>query len=142
MHRRPIGRPRLISALAAIVILAGCVLPWYTAGGNQDLPAIQLHAFDGAGILVFVVALAVLALVTLPYASDGPVFVDRTLSYVLLLAAGLLGFAGFIVQYLHPLTTDFGGALPTRAPGLWLTGLGLIVLARGVLELNEANRSR
>ena len=141
MHRRPIGRPRWIAALGAIVILVGCLLPWYTAGGGSDLPAIPIHAFDGSGILVFVVALAILALVALPYASDAPVFVDRTLSYALLLAAGVLGYVAFLAQHLHLLTTDASGALPDRAPGLWIAGVGLIALARGVLELSEANRA-
>lgn len=142
MHRRPVGRARWIAALAAIVILAGCVLPWYTAGGNRDLPAIPIHAFDGSGILVFVVALAVLALVALPYASDAPVAVDRTLSWVVLLAVGVLGFGLFIVEHLHLIAGDVHGAFPDRAPGLWLAGVGLIVLARGVLEIHETSHAR
>jgi hypothetical protein len=142
VHRRPVGRPRWIAALAAVIILAGCIVPWYTAGGNADLPAIPIHAFDGSGIVVFVVALAVLALVALPYASDAPVAIDRTLSWVVLLIAGVAGFGLFIVEHLHLIVGDVHGAFPDRAPGLWLAAAGLVVLARGVLEIHETTRAR
>ena len=75
MHRRPVGRSRLLAAIGALVVLAGCFLPWWTFGG-ADLPAFSGNAFDSTGILVFAAAIATLALVTLPYASERPVHAD------------------------------------------------------------------
>ena len=34
MHRRPVGRTRLLAAIGALVTLAGCFLPWWTRGGG------------------------------------------------------------------------------------------------------------
>ena len=74
MHRRPLGRGRQLAALAAIVIVVACLLPWWGVGGGDGLPALSGNAFEGSGILVFFAALAVIALLTLPYAAgDVPV---------------------------------------------------------------------
>ena len=58
MHRRPLGRGRQLAALAAAVIVIGCLLPWWRTS-DEGLPAISGNAFAGSGILVFFVALAV-----------------------------------------------------------------------------------
>ena len=68
MHRRPLGRGRRLAAFAALIILVGCVLPWWQFGGGDGAAAPTGNAFEGAGILVFFSALATIALVTLPYA--------------------------------------------------------------------------
>ena len=84
VHRRPVGRARILAAFGAIVILAGCLLPWWSIGGVNGLPQLGGNAFEGMGIIVFVVALATLALVTLPYATERPVAADRWPAYTLL----------------------------------------------------------
>ncbi len=132
MHRRPVGRGRTIAALSAIILLVGCVLPWYTAGGTDGIPAASGNAFEGAGIVVFLAALVTLALVTLPYAAgDRPVGFDRWPGFAIVLLAAVLAFGLRVF--------DLAGqgvlGLPDRAPGLWLTAAGLIVLARGVFEI-------
>ena len=38
MHRRPLGNGRRLAFLGAIVVLVGCLLPWYTVGGDGGLP--------------------------------------------------------------------------------------------------------
>ena len=133
MYRHPLGRGRWIAAGSAIVILIGCVLPWYTAGGQVgSLPAVTGNAFEASGILVFLVALATLALVTLPYAAgDRPVSLDRWPPYGVLFVVGLLG--------LLLRAFDLWGrgvlGLPDRSPGLWLVGVGLALLARATFEI-------
>jgi len=133
MHRRELGRGRIVAALGAIVILVGCVplLAWYRLGGEQGLPPITYSAFDGTGLLTFLAALATLALVTLPYASDRPVAIDRAIAYALL---ALLAFAG-IALWLPQVFADLSGLLPDRAPGWWVALVGAIVLARGAYEI-------
>ena len=66
MQRRPMGNGRRLAALAAVIIAAACFLPWWQSASDGGLPALSGNAFDGAGVLVFFVALAVIALLALP----------------------------------------------------------------------------
>ena len=133
MYRHPLGRGRRIAAASAVVLLIGCVLPWYTAGGRVGgLPPVTGNAFESSGILVFLVALATLALVTLPYAAgDRPVSIDRWPPYLVLLLVALIGV---LLR-----TFDLWGrsvlGLPDRSPGLWLVAIGLVLLARATFEI-------
>ena len=82
LHRRPLGRGRLVAAVSALLMLVGCLLPWFRAGGSDGIPPIEGNAFEGPGILVFLAALATLALAALPYAAgDRPVALDRWWAY-------------------------------------------------------------
>ena len=132
MHRRPIGRGRTLAILGAVVILVGCLLPWYGVGGDGGLPPRDFRAFDGSGILAFVAALATLALVALPYAAgDRPIGADRGLAYVLLVAVALIGVLLWPVDLLGAPA----GLLPSRAPGWWLTVAGVAILGRAAFEI-------
>lgn len=137
MHRRPLGRGRRLAALAAAVIIVGCLLPWWGFGGGDGLPARTGNAFDGSGIIVFYVALATIALLALPYAAgDVPVALDRPLTFVIILVVGWASLAIRVVDL-----WNLGAlALPDRAPGLWLTALGLIVLSRAVYDIARERR--
>jgi hypothetical protein len=139
---RGIGRGRLVIAAGALVILVGCFLPWWSVGGTVT----DLHtgnAFDTVlGMLVFAAALAMLAVMVLPYASRSRYSpFDRRFVYVLLLVAAAGGFAVRLVQINAP---DFAGLGSVEAiPGAWVTGAGLAVALLGVIELlGEAPRER
>jgi hypothetical protein len=144
MHRREIPRSRILASVGAIVALAGCFLPWWTVGGADGLPVRSGNAFDSLGILVFAAAIATLALVTLPYASERPVTADRWPTYGLFAAAGWLGFVARIVDLALMQAFSFGQPLDalTRVPGLWIAGVGLAILARATFEMTHEPRSR
>ena len=132
MNRRAFGRGRLIIVVGAIVTLAGTVPPWWIAGGPPLYPGYSGNAFEGPGIIVFVCALAMLALVVLPFARrEREAGLDRPSSYALL---AVLAIGGFVLRA-YQLAQDGLLALPAEAPGLWLTGAGLLVVAWGVAEL-------
>ena len=144
MHRRPVGRTRLLAAIGGLVMLAGCFLPWWTRGGGEGLPVLSGTAFEGMGILVFAAAIATLALVTLPYASERPVAADRWSSYALIAAAGWIGFGYRIVELASGNAFELGEPtdIVTRIPGLWLAGIGLAILARATYEMLHEPRLR
>ncbi|MEW5990128.1 MAG: hypothetical protein AB1736_02130 [Chloroflexota bacterium] len=137
MHRRPLGRARLLAALAAVVIVVGCLLPWWAVGCEGCIPTLGGNAFDGFGILVFVAALATIALVSLPYASERPVAADRWPAYAILAALGWIGFGLRILELLvlRAFLFDQPTDVFTRGPGLWLTGIGLLMLGRAAYEI-------
>jgi hypothetical protein len=143
MHRRPLGRGRTLAAVSAIVLLIGCILPWWTVGGGSDLPThTTTNGFDSSGILVFIVALATLALLTLPYAAgDRPIGVDRWPVYLVFVVVGWVGLGyvvvdllvrGVLAASLHAPSEVF-----TRGPGLWVAGIGLAMLSRAVYDMRQ-----
>jgi hypothetical protein len=134
VHRRPVGRGRTLGIVAAIVMLVGCVLPWYAIGGGSDLPMRQLNAFSGSGIIVFIAALATLAVVALPYAAGGtPVVLDRWPAYLFATLAAWIGIANWILSFLG----DTAGVFPDRAPGLWIAVVGTLVLSRATYDIAQ-----
>jgi len=138
MHRRPLGAGRRLAALASLVMIVACFLPWWQTSSDLGLPARTGNAFDGSGVIVFFVALAVIALLALPYAAgDVPVGLDRPLSFVILVVVGWLALAIRLV--------DLGGAsleavFPQRAYGLWIAALGLAILSRAVYDISRERR--
>ena len=135
MHRRPLGQGRLLAAAGAVVILIASFLAWYSVGGDAgSLPAKACTAFDGScgtagGLIDFIIALLVLALVALPYAiGDRPVAVDRGLSFLILTILGWLALLYALFSFLTEGVLT--GLRPDRAPGAWLALIGLIVLSR------------
>jgi hypothetical protein len=84
----------------------------------------------------------VLALVALPYAAgDQPVAVDRWPSYLVLLIAGLVGV---LITVFQIVTGDLllEGFRPDRAPGIWITLVGLAIAARAVFEIAQEPERR
>jgi hypothetical protein len=144
MHRRPVGRSRLLAAIGALLALGGCFLPWWTVGGNNGLPVLTGTGFDSVGILVFGASIATLALVTLPYASERPVPADRWSSYAILAAVGWLAFGYRIVDLATMRAFSFAepADVVTNIPGLWLAGIGLAILARAAYEMLQEPRLR
>ena len=115
-----------------MIIVVGCLLPWWQVGGGDGLPLISQNGFVGSGILVFFVALATIALFTLPYATDRPVGIDRALSYG---ALAVIGWIGLAIRVVELAAVNIQAIPPTRAPGAWLAALGLILLSRAVYDI-------
>jgi hypothetical protein len=136
-HRRPVGRARILAAAGAVVMLLGCVLRWWRVGGAAGLPEVGGNAFEGMGIVVFVTALATIAVVTLPYATERPVAVDRWPAYALLAALGWLALVVRVVDLL--ILRAFSFRQPTEVftngPGLWVAGIGLVMLTRAAYDI-------
>jgi hypothetical protein len=144
MHRRPVPRSRMLASVGALVSLAGCFLPWWTVGGADGLPIRSGNAFDATGILVFAAAIATLALVTLPYASERPVGADRWPAYALFAAIGWIGFVVRLIDLwsLHAFAFRQPAEFITRIPGLWVAAIGLAVLARAAYDMTREPRRR
>ena len=143
MHRRPLGRARTLAVLSAVVLILGSLLPWWTSGGRDALPATSGNAFEGTGILVFIVALAVIAIVTLPYAAgDRPVGADRWLTYLLLVAVGWFGLLVRAVDLAMQGAFVFRAPadVVTRGPGILIVLAGLALLSSAVFEMAGERR--
>ena len=137
MHRRPLGSGRRLAGLAALVILVACFLPWWQTSGELG---VQLggNAFDGAGVIVFFDALAVIALLALPYAAgDVPVGLDRSLSFLILAGVGWVAWA---IRLVDLAAANLEAVYPQRAYGLWLAALGLIILSRAAYNIYKEPR--
>jgi hypothetical protein len=145
MHRRPVGRTRLLAAIGALVMLAGCFLPWWTRGGGAgDLTKLSGTAFEGMGIVVFAAAIATLALVTLPYATERPVSIDRWSSYAVITVAAWLATAYRVIELgsVNAFSFDEPADVILNNPGLWLVGIGLVLLSRATYEMLGEPRLR
>ena len=131
MNRRALGRGRLLVVIGALVTLAGMIPAWWMrAQTGRD--ALFGNGLQGVGIIVFLGALALIAVVVLPYATrDGNSALDRAASYVLLalMAVGAFLFRIFEISRFASL------GLPMETPGLWLSGLGLMIVVWGVADL-------
>lgn len=143
MYRRPLGRPRVVAVVAALVMLVGCVLPWWASNGPAGLPGLSGNAFEGTGIAVFIVAIGVLGLVTLPYAmGDRPTALDGWLSYLILVVVAWLGLIARVVDL--AMQSAFVFRTPTEVfshcPGLLLSVLGLLILSEAVFEMVRDRR--
>ncbi len=138
MHRRPMGRARRVAGLAAVVLIVACFLPWFGTSSDAGLPPITGNAFAGSGVLVFFVGLAVIALLALPYAAgDTPVTLDRPLSFLILTIVGWIALA---LRAVDLAVANAEVLFPTRAFGLYLAVLALIVLSRAVYNMRTERR--
>ena len=135
MHRRPLGAGRRLAAIAAILIVVACFLPWWQRSTELGLPPLAGNAFDGSGVLVFFAALAIIALLALPYAAgDVPVGLDRPLSFLI---ATIVGWLALLFRLIDLALINVEAVLPQRAYGLWIAALGLILLSRAVYDIGR-----
>ena len=138
MHRRPLGRGRTLAALAAPLIVVGCILPWWQVGGTPGIPIESGNGLAGSAIAVFLVGVVSIVLVALPYAAgDRPLGLDRWLSFAILAVAGWVGLAWRVLELALIGAFQFHepAQILTNGPGVWLAALGLIVLSRAVYEM-------
>jgi hypothetical protein len=145
MHRRPLGRGRTLAALGSVLMVVGCVLPWWQVGGSPGITARSGSGLEGSAILVFLVGIATLALVVLPYAAgDRPVGLDRWLSFAILSVVGWIGFGWRIVELAMIGAFQFGtpSQILTNGPGLWLAAVGLAILARATYTMTRESAYR
>jgi hypothetical protein len=135
MHSRSMGNGRRLALAGAIVVIVGCVLPWYSVGGAAgELPARTLLAWQYLqGIATLLAALATLALLALPYAM-GPrhVAVDRGLAFAIPAIIAIVAVVAWVWEVLPAPE----GLLPTRAYGFWIAVAGAIMLARAAFEIS------
>lgn len=131
--RRGLGRGRTLIAIGAVLGIVSMPLSWQKAGGIV-LEVRTAWGFAGSGWIMFVAAVAMLALIVLPYTTrTRRVAVDRAVAYLALLAVGIVGLAAAVLDLV-------GGAeeyslTPLDAPGLWLAIVGMAIATWGVLEL-------
>ena len=87
---------------------------------------------------MFLVGIATLALVALPYATgDRPLAIDRWLSYLLLTIVGWIGLGIRFVALLMDGAFHFTepAEVFTNGPGLWIVAIGLAVLSRATYDM-------
>ena len=126
-------------------MVVGSVLPWWQVGGTPGITAESGNGLAGSGILVFLVGIATLALVALPYAAgDRPLGLDRWLSFAILAVAGWIGFAWRVIELW--LAGAFQFTTPTEVltngPGLWLAAIGLALLSRAAYVMTRESAYR
>lgn len=139
MHRRPLGNGRTLAAVAGVLLVIGCVLPWWKIGGSgTGITPETGNGFEAAGILVFIVGIATLALVALPYAvGDRPLGIDRWLSYLLLTVVGWIGLGISVVRLVILGAFHFNepAQVFTNGPGIWIVAVGLAILSRATYDM-------
>jgi hypothetical protein len=128
-----LGRGRSLIALGAILAIVSMPLAWQKAGGIV-LTVRTDWGFAGAGVAMFLAAVAMLAIILLPYTTKSrQVAIDRPLVYLALLAVGIGGLAATVLDLMGAEERyDLG---PLDAPGLWLAVAGMALATWGVLEL-------
>jgi len=141
--RRGLGMGRLLVGIGSVLAIIGAFLPWTYAGGEIGLPMQTEKALDGgAGILMFIAAVALLALLILPYASpSGRSSLDRWVSFAIL---GGLMVVGTLLQLFQLFSSGTLKLLPlTDVLGLWLGVAGTLLVAWGAAEIvGQETRAR
>ncbi len=138
---------RRLSAVGAILIVLGALPAWWTLGGGAGgPPAITGNAFDSPGALGFFAALALLAILIAPDAVGEPLRFDWWPVHLALISLAALGF---LLAAYGAAVTATGSDLslstvfsPTRAPGLWITLVGLGAWISGVAQIVDARDDR
>lgn len=134
-----------MAAVGGALIVVGCVLPWWQVGGTPGITAETGNGLAGSAILAFLVGIATLALVALPYAAgDRPIGLDRWLSFAILAAAGWIGFGWRVAELVVMGAFQFNAPAQvlTNGPGLWLVAIGLAILSRSVYVMTGESAYR
>ena len=145
LHRRPLGRGRSMAAFGGVLMVIGSALQWWQVGGTPGITAESGNGLAGSGILVFLVGIATLALVALPYAAgDRPLGLDRWLTFAILAVAGWIGFAWRVVDLFLAGAFQFStpAEVLTNGPGLWISVIGLAILSRATYVMTRESAYR
>jgi len=144
LRRRSNGRR--LSGLGAMLVVLGALPSWWTLGGGSGAPAITGNAFDSVGVFAFFSALALLAILIAPDAVGEQLPIDAWPLHV-----GLVCFAGlaFLLAASEAAVRATGSELslavvfsPLRAPGLWVTLIGLGTWIAGVAQIVDTRDDR
>ena len=144
---------RRLSAAGALLVVLGALPAWWTLGGGAGgLPPITGNAFTSAGdfgpigALGFFAALALLALLIAPDAVGEQLRFDWWPVHLIFVSLAALGF--LLATYSAAVTatgSDLSLATvfsPTRAPGLWVTLVGLGAWISGAAQIVDARDDR
>jgi len=131
--RRGLGRGRTLIVIGAVLGIISMPLSWQKAGGIV-LDVETAWGFSGTGVVMFIAAVLMLALIVLPFTTETrQVALDRPVVYLGLL---LVAIAGLAVAVLDLVGGEAQYSLtPLDAPGLWLAIVGMAITTWGVLEL-------
>jgi uncharacterized membrane protein len=131
--RRGLGRGRTLIGVGAVLGIISMPLPWQKAGGIV-LPVQTDWGFSGAGVVMFVASVLMLALIVLPFTTETrQVSLDRPAVFAVLL---IVAVGGLAVALLDLIGGEAKYSLtPLDAPGLWLAIVGMAIVTWGVLEL-------
>jgi len=128
--RRAFGRGRFLVVVGSLIALVGMVPAWWVIE-RTGLPSLTGNGFEGAGLVVFLVCLALLAVIVLPFASrDGDSSLDRGPVYLILWIVAVAAYAWRVYEIVQ-----FGGLVPAESIGLWITGGGLLITAWGIGDI-------
>jgi hypothetical protein len=136
---------RRLSGLGALIVVLGAIPSWWTLGGGST-PAITGNAFDSIGVVAFFSALALLAILIAPDAVGEQLPIDAWPLHVALVAAASIAFVAAASEAAVRATgSELSLAVvfaPLRAPGLWVTLLGLGAWIAGVAQIVDARDDR
>jgi hypothetical protein len=137
-------RGHWIVALGAIVVVGSTFLQWWQIGGGPDELAQNsgMGISDGRTFLMFLIAVATLLLVTLPFASERPISIDHPLTYLGMFLAAVASYLWRAAQLITNQPQSLLPWPPQRGIGFWLAAAGLALLSRGVFEVFEERRRR
>ena len=131
--RRGLGRGRTLIAIGAILAIISMPLAWQTAGGIV-LPVSTDWGFSGSGVVMFSMAVLMLARIVLPFTTETrQVGLDRPLTFLALLVVGIGGLVLAVIDLVGG--EEQYSLTPLDAPGLWLAIAGMAIATWGVLEL-------
>jgi hypothetical protein len=136
MNRPALTRGKLLLVLGSIVAIVGLIPAWWIVE-RTDLRPLTGNGLQGIGIFIFLGALTLVALVVLPFASrDGQSGLDRPAVYILVVAA----VVGAFLWRLFEVSQLAGIQLPTEAPGLWITAVGMAIVGFGIGDMITTSR--
>lgn len=140
MDRSATSRGRWLVAIGAIIVVGASLLQWWQIGGGvgELTRRADIGISDGPVFMgMFLGSVALLLLITLPYASERPVAIDHPLSYLALLIVVIVGYVLEVVSLAQLGRIPIP---PLRGPGFWIAAIGIAALARGVFEVFEDRR--